>query len=127
MSSTAYWNLKEMASKFSKETTELFNLKTFFNENLDYCEELFRVAVRSKLEFPLDTAEQDSYHTTLKEIVKELSTLQSTVTSNIGSLRKEIIEPFDSIEKNYDISSKGFMQKMPVSYTHLTLPTICSV
>jgi hypothetical protein len=60
----------------------------------------------------LDSKEIGSYHLGVKEIVKELMNMEESVSSIIKPLRKEIVEPFDLIEKNYNISSKGFIQKM---------------
>ena len=33
----------------------------------------------------------------------------------------------DGIQRTYVMHSRGFETMVPVSYTHLTLPTICSV
>jgi len=38
--------------------------------------------------------------------------MEESVTGMIKLLKKEIVERFDLIEKNYNINSKGFIQKM---------------
>ena len=105
-------NLTEMAEKFTRESNRLESLKTFFNDSLNLCEDLLKVASKSQLKFPLDSKETELHHVGFKEIVKELMGMEESVTGMIKLLKKEIVERFDLIEKNYNINSKGFIQKM---------------
>ena len=100
-------------------TVEKTNKKNIFNGKIMEIEGLPNLKLEQAFELTDATAERSCAGST---ILLSLETVQEYLRSNICLLEK-------MIESNYE-DSKSISRRisdMTVSYTHLTLPTICSV